>query len=274
MEVHRVAPAGWYPDPLELSELRWWDGGTWTEEVSGSREVHVLEPTLAGSMRTDSGPELSSRVRLAATGVISEVQPQVWSGDPPSVGTSWGPLIEAMRSAGSRLIAVEFANLPELRIDMAERVFWWDVVLSELPQESFAFEVRLEASLARPPVAGRDLEALLWMTGTTTTDHSIADGLDMRLRYKLRRWPNLASLPHTTQDLRMTSILAYASLTPAKLSVVAGAPLPEVRVLLGTYVLMGLVVASADSGDSAAERQPVPARSGGLFDRLRDRFRR
>ena len=27
-------PAGWYPDPLGLPQLRWWDGGAWTEFTS------------------------------------------------------------------------------------------------------------------------------------------------------------------------------------------------------------------------------------------------
>jgi hypothetical protein len=26
-------PQGWYPDPLEPSELRWWTGERWTHDV-------------------------------------------------------------------------------------------------------------------------------------------------------------------------------------------------------------------------------------------------
>jgi hypothetical protein len=33
-----VSPAGWYPDPTHLAQLRWWDGQQWTEHV------HPIEP--------------------------------------------------------------------------------------------------------------------------------------------------------------------------------------------------------------------------------------
>jgi hypothetical protein len=29
-----MADAGWLPDPSGAHELRYWDGGTWTEHVS------------------------------------------------------------------------------------------------------------------------------------------------------------------------------------------------------------------------------------------------
>ena len=30
-------PAGWYPDPLGLPQLRWWDNHAWTEHISDAR---------------------------------------------------------------------------------------------------------------------------------------------------------------------------------------------------------------------------------------------
>ena len=42
------APAGWYPDPLGLPQLRWWNNHGWTEQVSAAPEpVIVQEPRLA-----------------------------------------------------------------------------------------------------------------------------------------------------------------------------------------------------------------------------------
>jgi len=37
-------PAGWYPDPLGLPQLRWWDNHAWTEHVSDARQPMVAQP--------------------------------------------------------------------------------------------------------------------------------------------------------------------------------------------------------------------------------------
>lgn len=42
-------PAGWYPDPLGLPQLRWWDNRAWTEHTSEARAPIVIQP---GSPRT------------------------------------------------------------------------------------------------------------------------------------------------------------------------------------------------------------------------------
>ena len=37
-------PAGWYPDPLGLPQLRWWDAQAWTEHTSEARAPIVIQP--------------------------------------------------------------------------------------------------------------------------------------------------------------------------------------------------------------------------------------
>jgi Protein of unknown function (DUF2510) len=37
--------AGWYPDPLGLPQLRWWDSQAWTEHTSEARAPIVVHPT-------------------------------------------------------------------------------------------------------------------------------------------------------------------------------------------------------------------------------------
>ena len=43
----RHTPAGWYPDPLGLPQLRWWDGQGWGEHTSEARR-----PLLSDQART------------------------------------------------------------------------------------------------------------------------------------------------------------------------------------------------------------------------------
>ncbi|MGB3911382.1 MAG: DUF2510 domain-containing protein [Pseudolysinimonas sp.] len=40
-------PAGWYPDPLGLPQLRWWDNHAWTEHTSDARQPMVAEAMTA-----------------------------------------------------------------------------------------------------------------------------------------------------------------------------------------------------------------------------------
>jgi len=43
-------PAGWYPDPLGLPQLRWWDNHAWTEHTSDARQPMVAqENNVAGT---------------------------------------------------------------------------------------------------------------------------------------------------------------------------------------------------------------------------------
>ena len=46
-------PAGWYPDPLGLPQLRWWDAQAWTEHTSEARAPIVIQP----SVRTTAADE-------------------------------------------------------------------------------------------------------------------------------------------------------------------------------------------------------------------------
>lgn len=43
-ELSRI-PAGWYNDPLGLPQVRWWNGLSWTTEVSRPR----LELAVSGN---------------------------------------------------------------------------------------------------------------------------------------------------------------------------------------------------------------------------------
>jgi hypothetical protein len=42
-------PAGWYPDPLGLPQLRWWDSQAWTEFTSEARAPMIVQPAAAAA---------------------------------------------------------------------------------------------------------------------------------------------------------------------------------------------------------------------------------
>jgi hypothetical protein len=42
-------PAGWYPDPLGLPQLRWWDAQAWTEHTSEARAPIVIQPAATAT---------------------------------------------------------------------------------------------------------------------------------------------------------------------------------------------------------------------------------
>ncbi|CAN5346008.1 hypothetical protein BH11ACT4_BH11ACT4_16110 [soil metagenome] len=59
-------PAGWYPDPLGLPQLRWWDAQAWTEHTSEARAPIVIQPASRVAyadedLAFDSDEELPSR---------------------------------------------------------------------------------------------------------------------------------------------------------------------------------------------------------------------
>ena len=64
-------PAGWYPDPLGLPQLRWWDNTAWTEHVSDARQPMVPSeaPTAPAAPTMFADDDLPRRrdLRTAST---------------------------------------------------------------------------------------------------------------------------------------------------------------------------------------------------------------
>lgn len=58
-DEYRRVPAGWYPDPLGLPQLRWWDNHSWTEHVSDARQPMMPSQPAAPTMFADD--ELPTR---------------------------------------------------------------------------------------------------------------------------------------------------------------------------------------------------------------------
>ncbi len=63
-------PAGWYPDPLGLPQLRWWDSLAWTEHTSEARAPIVIQPATRLAYADEELPsrrEQRERERQAET---------------------------------------------------------------------------------------------------------------------------------------------------------------------------------------------------------------
>lgn len=63
------APAGWYPNPDDPAEMRWWDGATWTEHTAPPVAVTAAsapKPTRAIPVSTWIGGGLAALFALAA----------------------------------------------------------------------------------------------------------------------------------------------------------------------------------------------------------------
>ncbi|HLU64023.1 MAG TPA: DUF2510 domain-containing protein [Protaetiibacter sp.] len=56
-------PAGWYPDPLGLPQLRWWDNHAWTEHTSDARQPMVAQETVTAKLAYADDDPLTDRPR-------------------------------------------------------------------------------------------------------------------------------------------------------------------------------------------------------------------
>jgi hypothetical protein len=252
--------AGWYTDPLGQADLRWWDSRGWTTQVTNS---HAKEPRLttapraatlqwaddehveaapAGGTRTTPPAEQPAAEPQLALGSNASPRPEPATPDAPD----WSALALALLGAGDDIVTATSPSMATMTIDMAERTFWWASSLDSLvghPADLVVTTVaRREA--VKPAVAGRYIEPLLWRLGTGAG--TLFTNVDATLRYKLRRWPDLAAMPHSADQLRAITLLANAQLTTTEISTIAGLSETDVRTLIGTFTLMELLDAVKD----------------------------
>ncbi len=58
-------PAGWYPDPLGLPQLRWWDNHAWTEHISDARQPMTANETVTTKLAYADDEPLDDRREFA-----------------------------------------------------------------------------------------------------------------------------------------------------------------------------------------------------------------
>lgn len=116
----------------------------------------------------------------------------------------------------------------------------------------------------------RPIDEVLWQVGLATPWNR--DGLD-DLCFRLRRWPDLARLPHRAAHIALCAALAAGAATRAALADATGADEAEVTQFLHACELCGLTSSEPDVPEpSGAAAPPAANRFGGLFERLRRRL--
>jgi hypothetical protein len=71
------APAGWYPDPLGLPQLRWWNNHAWTEQTSAARQPMVVQDTKFAWADDDIPTRRDERLRERAGDARRPAEPSV-----------------------------------------------------------------------------------------------------------------------------------------------------------------------------------------------------
>jgi hypothetical protein len=174
-------------------------------------------------------------------------------------------------------LRLEPAGFGPITIDFRHHAFEWGTSLQEFPDEPATVFVETEPTTHDEPplfaLPGADLDTLLWVMGL----HSFQDDRAFWLRpgdhYRLTRWPDLTSLDHTMDQMRMIAMLGNITLSVEQLAVAADVPLAHAQRLVNALSLMG-VLESAVEARAAANAQAVPPASGhrGLFSRLREKL--
>jgi len=259
----RQVPAGWYPDPLGLPQLRWWDGQGWAEHTSEARR-----PLVGQQARTvafaEPADELVEEPADAAPTAASAGDPVVPPTPAPTAQASepaalpagssqpvqgWGGAaltIHSMRVAGvPTVLDVEVAGHPPLVIDMRHSAFAWQLSLDRFPAEpsAVAVSVRIVEPGAPAPfeLPGSSLDGLLWKVGFAAFPDELAPWLRPGEAYRLRRWPDLTGFEPETDPVRQAAMLSNGVFSLEQLASFTGRSIEPTRSLLNALGLMGVL---------------------------------
>lgn len=260
----RQTPAGWYPDPLGLPQLRWWDGHGWGEHTSEARRPllgqQARTATFADPMEDREAPAAAAPPASEATAADPVIPPTpapttLASGPaalpagPADAVQGWSGAaltINSMRAAGvPTVLDVEVAGHPALVIDMRRGAFSWQLGLDRFPNEpaAVAVSVRIVDAAAPAPFEepGSPLDGLLWKMGFAAFPDELAPWLHAGDAYRLRRWPDLSGFEPETDPLRQTAMLSNGVFTLEQLAGFTGRSIEPTRSLLNALGLMGVL---------------------------------
>lgn len=172
-------------------------------------------------------------------------------------------------------LRLEPAGHGPITIDFRHHAFEWGTELRDFPDEPATVLVETEpTTMDEPPLfplPGANLDTLLWTMG----QHSFQDASAFWLRqgdhFRLTRWPDLTSLDHSIDQMRMIAMLGNIALSVEQLAEAANVELGQAQRLVNALSLMG-VLESAVEARAAARVAVAPSAHRSLFSRLRDKL--
>jgi len=162
-------------------------------------------------------------------------------------------------------------------IDFRHHAFVWATSLANFPAEPATVHVETEpTSYEEPPIfllPGSDLDRLLWVMGLNSFQDARAFWLRPGDRYRLLRWPDLAGLDHSVDQMQMIALLGNVALSVDELAQTAGVPLAQAQRLINALSLMGVLESAVEARiASLAQDAPATSTHRSLFSRLREKL--
>jgi len=142
-------PAGWYPDPLGLPQLRWWDNHSWTEYTSDARQPMVPQETVTQQTRLayaddDEGDD----------GLTRRERREREQRDADGVTDSDGILIETAETkpAAEALLSLEAPAKEEVTLDeLSPAAMFADIAPTDAPTSAaYNLDSRFDDLLGAP----------------------------------------------------------------------------------------------------------------------------
>ncbi|MCS0499095.1 DUF2510 domain-containing protein [Protaetiibacter mangrovi] len=282
--------AGWYPDPLGMPQLRWWDGRSWTSHTSTARHAPVRQAAPAEFAEPDESRPRARHRAADPAGDDEHAAPPVQlangqsalpagTGAVPELG--WAGAALTLHSVQSTrvpmLIELGVAGHPTIRIDPRSQAYDWLLELDRFPESPTGVVVSVELVGDSTPspfeLPGKSLDELLWKVGRAAFPERLAPWLEEGDGYWLTRWPNWTTLQPETDHIRQTAMLANTLLTVAQLAALSGRGVDTTRTLVNALSLMGVLGVAPAATLVPRAATPEALGENSLFQRLRRRFR-
>ncbi len=188
----------------------------------------------------------------------------VVSPSPPPFASGWSGAATAVHAIRQIPRPILVSLIPTghgpMVIDFRDHTYLWNTPIEQFPVEPERVDMVTQAlddeapPLARHAVA---VDPLLWMIGLHSFDGGRASWLRAGEKYRLKRWPDFNTLPHTPEHATLIKTLARGLMTVEKLAKLAGAELVAAQQVVNALSLM-LALRRIEAPSGAPMQPPVP----------------